>query len=296
MVRRTFLCRPIHYPYCEWPGGRLLLMPPGPVGNLDQEAPAFSQFNALTEGGESAIIETLGPGDILAVQLFYNQMAPGRARDCGVQFLPDYKGTLRLVQMAAARRVGILVGQQHGVELSYRHAYGGWRGDARGNLRAIREFILNTSEILRGVGVEKLFFAVMDWDVLQELRRDKWIVRDALNEVGATNWIACGYTLVPGCYVKPDTTGLLNGDQLRHQSQMMGWGFQDLAPDADLPHLREYLSAGHFWSGLGGDKGIRAGNIERLTAYGFKGFSTRLKAEELQLLIDDRGPRWWCQV
>ena len=292
MVRRTFLCNPIHYPYCEWPGGRLLLMPPGPVGNLDQEAPPFSQSGALLDGGESAVIENLGPSDILGVQLFYNQMAPVRARDCGVQFLPDYKDTLRLVRMAAERGVGILAGNQHGVELSYRHAYGGWRGDARGNLRAIANFIEYVGMVLHVAGAEKLFFAVMDWDVLQELRRDKWIVRDALNDVGATNWIACGYTLVPGCYVKPDP--LLNGDQLRYQSQMMGWGFQDLEPDAALPHLREYLSAGHFWSGLGGYKGIRAGNIERLTDYGFKGFSTRLKAEELQLLIDDRGPRWWA--
>jgi hypothetical protein len=148
--------------------------------------------------------------------------------------------------------------------------------------------------MLRDMGVKPVFLP-MDWEMLQDWRFGGGRLLDALNDLEAPAYIACGYTLVPGAFVKEGPFESPRGEHLRALSQWSGKGWRDPAPDEDFPDFRAYLQAGQFWSGLCGIDGIRAGNIEKLTAFGFKGFATKLNEpwwiEELE---KERGPEWWA--
>jgi hypothetical protein len=178
---------------------------------------------------------------------------------------------------------GIMVGNDQGVELSHRYLYYGWQGDARGNIMACANYVENVGGMLRDMGVAP-FFAPMDLDILQDCYLCGGRLKDALESVGATAYVACGYTMVSGAYSKVDPQ--LTGEVMEAQRLWSG-------RDDHFPELRDYLQAGPFWSGLCGMDGIRAGNVEKLGAYGFSGFATKLEDEWLPILSSERGARWW---
>jgi hypothetical protein len=273
MIKRKVTHAPECYPWVKWPAGRLLLAP-------------VSQKPAYETGSMSECIrkvaDDLGPNDILAVRLYDDVLETARK---SMDRLPDYDESIALIRDIGPHIGGVMVGNQLGLELSYRHFYNSWRGDAIGNISDISEFIRRVGGMLRDMGVTP-WFAAMDWDALQDAYHAHRMMLAALTEVGAVNWIACGYTMVPGAYVKKDKA--LEGHQIGAQ---LRWSRRN-KPD-DLPVIREYLQAGNFWSGLCGIDGIRGGNIELLESYGFKGFATRIEPCEEEDLIIERGDEWW---
>ena len=289
MVLRTCV-QPIEtWPSFEWPAGRLLLFPltlPGGYKPLQQARllREMMEKDADLPPGSRRI----EPSDVLCVRLHEDCLTHPRA--WGSDRLPDYNATWSFLREFGSRFRGVLVGQQLGVELSYRHCWGTWRGNAAGNVTAIAGFVREVGNDLREIGVTP-WFSPMDWDVAQDAHEGDLRMLTALNEVGATAYIACGYTLVPGAYVKPEPV-LMIGDQLRAQCKWTGLGWRLPELGEDLPVMRDYLQRGNFWSGLCGRAGLNNGNIQRLTAYGFKGFATKFEEFERAPMLAGLG-EWW---
>jgi hypothetical protein len=285
MVLRTFAYPAQNYPWCEWPCGRFLLLPLAlPREHKDD---LYIQRRVLY-----GVTDCLTEKDILSLALFQNKSRQPYGQ-AWFEPLPDYEDTLALIKEIGPGLRGVAIGQQ-GVELSYRYLYHAWDGDAIGNICACTDFVKRVGGMLRDMGVKPVFLP-MDWDVLQDWRFGGGRLLDVLNDLEAPAYVACGYTLVPGAFVKEAFFESPRGEQLRALSQWSGKGWRDPAPDEDFPDFRAYLQAGQFWSGLCGIDGIRAGNIEKLTAFGFKGFATKLDEpwwiEELE---KERGPEWWA--
>lgn len=284
MVLRTYACTSDNYPWCEWPAGRVLLMPLA-------LAPGHEDEIGMQRKLVSSIVDCLGEKDILALSLFRNKARQPYGQSW-LEPLPDFDDVLALIREVGPGLRGVMIGQQGGVELSYRYLYHAWNGDAVGNICACSDFVKKVGGMLRNMGVTP-FFAPMDWDILQDAYLCDGRMLKALHEVGATAWVACGYTLVSGAFVKEGDFECPRGEHLRAQSQWAGRGWRDPEPDEDFPVLRDYLQAGPFWSGLCGIDGIRGRNIETLGAYGFSGFATKLQEPWLPELAAERGPFWW---
>jgi len=273
MVKRTVVHSPEHYPWVDWPAGRLLLAP-------ISRAPDYAT-GTMPERIRK-VADNIGPDDVLAVCL-YEDMLESHRKD--LNQLPDYDESIALIRDIGPHIGGIMVGNQLGLELSYRHFYDSWRGDAIGNISDIAQFIRRVGGMLRDMGVMP-WFAAMDWDVLQDAYHAHRMMLNALNEVEAANFVACGYTMVPKAYVKPGP--LMEGHQIGAQ---LRWSRRSNADD--FPVLREYIQDGNFWSGLCGITGIQAGNIEILGGHGFKNFATKIQEEWKEPLIAERGEEWW---
>ena len=272
MVKRTVVNKVNEYPWVEWPGGRLLLAALNPMEGITQ----CEQFTPL-------VIGNLSKDDVLCLQLFEE------AKDVdGVVERGDYNDVLALIDDVGPRVGGILIGQELGVELSFRYKFEHWMKPdphiAADNMNMCADFIRRVGDLLRPRGATP-FFAPMDWEILQDAYKANGIMRNALASVGATAFVACAYTLVPGCYVKPDP--LMKKEHMQIQRK---WSKRH----DDYPVLKAYLRSGNFWAGLGGIDGIRGGNIEKLSEYGFKGFATKLPTQEIQdALVAERGVDWW---
>lgn len=272
MVKRTVVNKPESYPWIDWPAGRLLLSPIAPDGDV----PAREKFTPF-------VIENLSKNDVLSLSLFYD------AKDTwDLQELPSYADTLDLIAEIGPRVGGIMIGQELGVELSFRYRFDHWLGsDPRPgycNMEMCADFIKRVGGLLRDRGAVP-FFAPMDWEILQDVYRGRGMMRDALNSVGGTAYVACAYTIVPDCFIKNHP--ILIGEHLQVQRR---WSKQS----DNFPKLRAYLKSGSFWAGLGGIDGIRGGNIEKLSDYGFSGFSTKMPTQEIiDALEAERGPGWW---
>ena len=282
----------------KWPAGCWYPLPlQFPGGGLDSKG-EFTPWGCQREclegkfrgqEGPETIADSLTDKDILTVQLHYDMTHPDHMMATGMERLPDYDDTMGLVRDIGPGLRGVLVGNQGGTELSYRHMYGAWRGNAVGNCTAVAEYILSVGGMLRDMGVTP-WFAAMDWDILQDAYKGDRRILKALNSVGGTNYVACGYGSVPGAYIKPNLPYI--GDQLRWQSALLGNAWRIPKDGEEFPVLRDYLQAGNFWCGLCGPAGIRAGNIETLSAYGYKGFITGIVPDEVPKLAEELGEDW----
>jgi hypothetical protein len=278
VVKRTIVHYPDAYPWLEWPTGRLLLMPLT-LGSRHPVEPSM-QTRALTQ----LVRDNLSKGDVLSMALYHEAMQTGT-----LQELPDYAETVAIMRDVAPRLGGVMIGQEGGVELSFRYRYPHWTRDdpagAVGNCLDCAEFIRRVGSLVRECGGTP-WFAPMDWDLLQDCYKGGGRIRDALAEVGAVCWTACAFSLVPGAHVKAHPT--LVGEQLATHRRWAG------RPDGDLPDFRDYLQSGHFWAGLGGIDGIRGGNIEALSGYGFEGFCTKMQEQWIiDALEEERGAEWY---
>ncbi len=301
MVLRKVTFPPYAWPTYAWPAGCWYVMPAmfAPDYGLNNRG-AFTLNGCqreLLEGRlrgqevRDTVEDILTDKDILSLRLHYDVTFPGREIGTGADRLPDYKDTLELIKRIGPRLRGVLIGNQAGTELSYRHMWGAWRGNAIGNVTAVADYILRVGEMLRDMDVTP-WFATMDWDILQDAYKGGGKILEALEEVGATNYVACGYASVPGAYIKPIFPHA--GDHMRWQSALSARGWTLPEDGEDFPVLRDYLRAGNFWCGLCGPEGIRAGNIETLTAYGYKGFITRIPPKEVSALARELGDDWWA--
>lgn len=292
MVCCTFTNPPDHWPWQCWDGGRLLLQVSSlPVDYLAQPGLQANLLRGALQR-EATFPEPefrcLRLTDVVAVQLYKDCLTHPRPR--GATPLPDYEETLVAMYEMGPHIGGFMVGNQLGLELSYRHCYGSWRGDAVANCTAIAEFVREVGNLIHNLGTTP-FFSIMNWDIIQDAYKGGRRILAALNEVEATNYIACGYAMVPGAYIKPglDETG----DHLRWQSELLGRGWRLPDEGEDFPVLQDYLGSGYFWSGLCGLTGIMAGNMQILGDYGFRGFATKMQPSEQQELIEALGPDWW---
>ena len=249
----------------EWQYGRLIWMT-----KHDDEPPTGLQVALLREPLESEGTPKLMPQDVLGIRLYQGCLEPGPPPPRRMLPRADYDETMALLAAIGPPLRGVVVGNQ-GYELSYRHFHGNWDGDWKGNLADCREFMLRAGGLLREMGIQP-FFALMDWDILQDAYRGNGMLLDTLNDLDAINYIACGYACTPGAWVKPHERQC--GDQMRWQSREMGRGWRMNESGEELPVLRDYLHRGRFWSGLSGPKGILAGNIAVMYEFGFSGFAT----------------------
>lgn len=264
MIHR--ICTGPPYSWYEWPDGKLIWLTPH-----DRDPFPGEQRGILEAGADK-----LGPKDVIGIRLFHGCLLPGPEPPLKEKRLSDYDDTIALIRELSPVGVGWLLGQQ-GHELSYRHHFGNWNGDAGKNLRHISEFMKKGADLLYGLGATHIYFATMDWDLLQDAYRGGRVVLRALNETKATNYCACGYTMVPGTYTKPHV--LHKGQQLRWQYKRLDL---DPAKKAELPTIEDYLHEGKFWTGLCGKPGIEAGNIQRLSEYGFSGFASHLTDQDVR--------------
>jgi hypothetical protein len=282
MVLVTMNHDPANYPWIDWElGDGRLMMATATLSDEQAHIPGF-QVERLKN-----VLTSLTERDILTVRLYEDVLL--HPRKSGIEKLPDFDETFALIRDIGPSLRGVMVGNQLTCEVSYRHAWGSWRSHAQGNCRAVTEFIRGVGEMFREIGVAPVFGA-MDWEVIQDAYHAHRVIRQALIDVDAVNYVACLYTCVPGAWVKP--YDFLNGDQLRYLSQLSGRGFRLAEPHEEFPVLREYLEGGPFWAGLGGIDGVRRGNVETLTAYGVKAFATKLEPADIETLKVERG-EWW---
>lgn len=294
MVLRTIIYSPFLWPCCQWEGGRLFLLPAELGADADRhwglQREVLTARSRLT--GRPAQDE-LGPKDVLALRLYYDSLAAGHHLKHGFEPLPDYEQTMELIRDVGPRVRGILIGNQGLCELSYRNMHGSWHAPnkhARANIAACADFVRRVGTLVREAGATP-FFAAMDWDILQDCYIAGGELREALNDVDAINFVACGYAMIPGAFIKSD---LPEREEHLNAQRILARGTEEEAPGGDdFPVLRDYLRGGNFWSGLCRAKGIRAGNIEKLSAYGFKGFATKLAEHELWRLAKEFGENWW---
>lgn len=256
-----------------WPLGRLAYLT-----NPEREPAPGEQIAALERLAEFA-----KPGDVIGIRLFRGSLDQTLCPSLEPERLPEYDDLLAVMREAAGLVRGWLIGSQ-GYEVSFRHLFGAWRGNAGRNINAICAFVQRAADAIAGSGGE-LFVAPMDFDVIQDAYRTGGRLAAMLAKHNATAYVACGYTLVPGAWVKRHRD--IHGDCLRWQSELSGRGFRAPTPGEKFPVLKGYLRAGNFWSGLGGETGVRAGNIQLLSAYGFKGFSTHVSTEAIASLNRD---------
>lgn len=298
MVIRKVTLPPYTWRAYAWPAGCWYPIPALFLERGLDSSGAFAIWGCQREclegrlrGQESpdTIADTLTDKDILTVKLHYDVTHPDHLVPSGMERLPDYEDTMALLNEVGPRLRGVLIGNQAGMELSYRHMYGAWRGNAIANVAAVAEYILSVGGMLRDMGIRP-WFAAMDWDILQDAYKGDGRMLRALDSVGATNYVACGYASVPGAYIKHPFP--YKGDHLRWQSALLGQGWRLPEEGQEFPLLRDYLREGNFWCGLCGPEGIRAGNMELLSAYGYKGFITRIPLEEGPKLTEELGEGW----
>ena len=240
---------------CEWPHGRMIW----PVAQ-HTEAKVGVQETLLREGG-------FGANDVLGIRLYQGCLQPGPVPPRDMLPVPDFRQVAEVLREVGPGLRGVVVGNQ-GYELSYRHHYGNWDGNWKGNLGDCREFMLRAGGLLREMGIQP-FFALMDWELLQDAYRGDGILLETLEELDAINYVHNGHTLVPGAYVLDDPRF---GDQMRWQSREEGRGWRLWKPGEDLTVMRDYLLRGRFWSGVGGPEGVLAGNLTVMYEFGFSGF------------------------
>lgn len=272
MILRTASCISSTPRWPKWPAGRLILLPCHLADGREDEPRHHRKVLY-------AMAEELQPEDVVAVDLFRDmrRMAYGEA---WVEPAPGFADTLALVKEIGPHIRGVMSGNTFGVELSYRYLYNTWRGDARGNIMACANYVNNVGGMLRDLSVAP-FFAPMDLDILQDAYLCDWKLHAALNRVGATSYVACAYTMIPGAYSKADPQ--ITGEVMEAHHRFGG---------GDFGPLQQYLASGQFWSGLCGLDGICAGNVEVLSSWGFKGFATKLQDEWLPEIATGRGDRW----
>jgi hypothetical protein len=275
MILRTAGCIYSTPRWTQWPAGRLIHLPihlaPG-----HEDDPCHQRKVLYAMAGD------LTDKDVVALALFRDKTFMGYGKSW-VEPLPDFENTMALLREIGPSIRGVIVGNQDGVEVSYRYLYHGWQGDAIGNILACSDYVKNVGGMLRDMGVTP-FFSPMDFDILQDCYLAEWRMKRALDEVGATAVVSCGYTMIPGAFVKE--CPIITGEVMQAHLE---WS------EGDCSGLGEYLRSGSFWSGLCGRDGIRGGNVETLTAAGFSGFATKLiEPWWLEALEQERGPRWWA--
>ena len=274
MILRTASCTSTAARWPSWPAGRLILLPL-------HLAPGHEDDPEVQRKVLYAMAGDLTDKDVVSLRLFRDKprMVYGES---WVEPLPDFENTIAMLREIGPGLRGIMVGNQLGVELSHRYLYHGWRGDARGNIMACSNYVENVGGMLREMDVTP-FFAPMDFDILQDCHLADWRLHAALNRVGATAYVACGYTMIAGAFVKVHPE--LVGEPMRAHEE---WS------EGDCSRLGQYLRSGSFWSGLCGIDGIRGGTVETLTGAGFSGFATKLEDEWVGELNVERGPGWWA--
>jgi len=295
MVLNVSVHHPTSWPWTAWPtgggtGGRLLFLPNGfPTEEMNVPGgQALAVRRAMEVSAGNPALRQINQTDVLCLLLYEDNLIHPIPR--GMARRVDYEETLALIRELGSTVGGIMVGNQLGTEISYRHMHGTWRGDAVANCTAIAEFVREVGHTLRDAGAKPVF-GVMNWDIIQDAYKGDQRILAALNEVEATNYIACGYAMVPGAYIKPGLDEF--GDHLRWQSELTGGGWSLPYIGEDFNVLGHYLHAGRFWSGLCGLTGIRSGNLQVLSDYGFKGFATKIQPSEQIELIEMLGPNWW---
>jgi hypothetical protein len=234
-------------------------------------------------------LQCISRSDVLCVPLVHEVLSRSR-RDLLLEEREDYDETWGLVTELGPKLRGVLVGNQQGnSELSFRHQYGTWSGDAAGNCRAVAKFVLELGGRLREAGVQP-FFGVINWDLIQDAYLGGEVVLRALNKVGAINICFCGYGLAPGAFIKPHKDH--PQDCRRWLCELEGRGWRDPADDEAFPTMSQYLRRGQFWSGLCGTEGVRAGNLTILSQFGFQGYATKVDEPARDDLVREFG-EWW---